>query len=132
MIPRTVNVFELLVLLICLLTVVCTSLSDAVDTVGLSGAVLDERLNIDDNSEVSLEILNTNEQWLETTQIEMKKGFVDEKEERSSYELTASRKEASLSSTYIDTDTDSGVAQIGVGSTDIDSQESSKVRMSIG
>jgi len=137
MIPRTVNVFELLVLLICLLTVVCTSLSDAADVVGLSGTVLDERLNIDEDSEFAMEIVNINEHWLETTHIEMKKGLVeliDENEDRSSHELTMSRKESSRGSTDLDTGSSEALPprdiQISVGSTDIDSRGS--LSLSVG
>ena len=133
MIPRTVNVFELLVLLICLLTVVCTSLSDAADVVGLSGTVMDERLNIDDDSEFAMEIVNINEQWLETTHIEMKKGLVeliDENEDRSSHEFTMSRKESSRGSTDLDTGSSEALPQrdiqISLGSTDIDSTGGSR------
>ena len=133
MIPRTVNVFELLVLLICLLTVVCTSLSDAADVVGLSGTVMDERLNIDDDSEFAMEIVNINEQWLETTHIEMKKGLVeliDENEDRSSHEFTMSRKESSRGSTDLDTGSSEALPQrdiqISLGSTDIDSRGGSR------
>lgn len=130
MIPRTVNIFELLVLLICLLTVACKSLSYAVDEVGLSGAASNERLNIINDSEVTLEKVNINEQWLETTNIEMNKGLVeliDEKEDSSTYEPTMSRKEPSLYSTDIDTGSSESPRdiQISVDSTDTDSSVAS-------
>ena len=94
---------------------------------------MDERLNIDDDSEFAMEIVNINEQWLETTHIEMKKGLVeliDENEDRSSHEFTMSRKESSRGSTDLDTGSSEALPQrdiqISLGSTDIDSRGGSR------